>query len=152
MNNMVTNEYKIAYSEVLEILKYISTEEFNKIPNDMIEMFKENAISSNDFIYDPNKTLQEQNVSELSRYIIAILFRDYWATENQRQRILAKQKYERQKRKEEMYSYDNIFKKNNNDNISKQIEESSTEIQMVEYKEPVFKRIINKILKFLHIK
>ena len=43
-------------------------------------------------------------------------------------------------------------KKNNNDNISKQIEESSTEIQMVEYKEPVFKRIINKLLKFLHIK
>ena len=86
------------------------------------------------------------------QYIIAILFRDYLATENQRQRILAKQKYERQKRKEEMYSYDNIFKKNNNDNISKQIEESSTEIQMVEYKEPVFKRIINKILKFLHIK
>lgn len=149
---MVTNEYKIAYSEVLEILKYISKEEFNKIPNDMIEMFKENAMTSNNFIYDPNKTLQEQNVSELSRYIIAILFRDYWATENQRQRILAKQKYERQKRKEEMYSYDNIFKKNNNDNISKQIEESSTEIQMVEYKEPVFKRIINKLLKFLHIK
>ena len=145
---MVTNEYKIAYSEVLEILKYISKEEFNKIPNDMIEMFKENAMTSNNFIYDPNKTLQEQNVSELSRYIIAILFRDYWATENQRQRILAKQKYERQKRKEEMYSYDNIFKKNNNDNISKQIEESSTEIQMVEYKEPVFKRIINKLLKF----
>lgn len=140
---MVTNEYKIAYSEVLEILKYISTEEFNKIPNDMIEMFKENAMTSNNFIYDPNKTLQEQNVSELSRYIIAILFRDYWATENQRQRILAKQKYERQKRKEEMYSYDNIFKK---------IEESSTEIQMAEYKEPVFKRIINKLLKFLHIK
>ena len=149
---MVTNEYKIAYSEVLEILKYISKEEFNKIPNDMIEMFKENAMTSNNFIYDPNKTLQEQNVSELSRYIIAILFRDYWATENQRQRILAKQKYERQKRKEEMYSYDKIFKKNNNDNISKQIEESSTEIQMVEYKEPVFKRIINKLLKFLHIK
>lgn len=149
---MVTNEYKIAYSEVLEILKYISKEEFNKIPNDMIEMFKENAMTSNNFIYDPNKTLQEQNVSELSRYIIAILFRDYWATENQRQRILAKQKYERQKRKEEMYSYDNIFKKNNNDNISKQIEESSTEIQMVEYKEPVFKCIINKLLKFLHIK
>ena len=92
MRNMVTNEYKIAYSEVLEILKYISTEEFNKIPNDMIEMFKENAMSNNDFIYDPNKTLQEQNVSELSRYIIAILFRDYWATDNQRQRILAKQK------------------------------------------------------------
>lgn len=27
---MVNTEYKIAYSEVLEILKYISKEEFNK--------------------------------------------------------------------------------------------------------------------------
>ena len=149
---MVTNEYKIAYSEVLEILKYISTEEFNKIPNDMIEMFKKNAMSNNDFIYDPNKTLQEQSVSELSRYIIAILFRDYWATDNQRQRILAKQKYERQKRNEEIYSYDNIFKKNNNDNISKQIQYISTQKQIIEYKETIFKRIVNKILKFLHIK
>lgn len=149
---MVTSEYKIAYSEVLEILKYISTDEFNKIPKDMIEMFKANAISNNDFIYNPNKTLQEQNVSELSRYIIAILFRDYWATDIQRQKILAKQKYERQKRNEEMYSYDNIFKKNSNNNISDKIKESSVEMQIVEYKEPIFKRIVNKILEFLHIK
>ena len=79
---MVNTEYKIAYSEVLEILKYISKEEFNKVPQDMLEMFKTNASNENQFIYDPNKTLQEQNVSEIARAIIAILFRDYWATEN----------------------------------------------------------------------
>lgn len=54
---MVNTEYKIAYSEVLEILKYISKEEFNKVPQDMLEMFKTNASNENQFIYDPNKTL-----------------------------------------------------------------------------------------------
>ena len=44
---MVNIEYKIAYSEVLEILKYISKEEFNKVPQDMLEMFKANAINNN---------------------------------------------------------------------------------------------------------
>lgn len=67
---MVNIEYKIAYSEVLEILKYISKEEFNKVPQDMLEMFKANAINNNEFVYNPRKTLQEQNVSETARTIL----------------------------------------------------------------------------------
>ena len=97
---MVNTEYKIAYSEVLEILKYIPKEELNKVPQDMLEMFKTNASNENQFIYDPNKTLQEQNVSEIARAIIAILFRDYWATEMQRNKIIAKQNHDRMKLEE----------------------------------------------------
>ena len=81
---MVTAEYKIAYSEVLEILKHISKEEYNKIPKEMIQMFKTNATNESHFAYNSNKTLQEQNVSETARTIIAILFRDYCATEDQK--------------------------------------------------------------------
>ncbi len=137
---MVNTEYKIAYSEVLEILKYISKEEFNKVPQDMLEMFKTNASDENQFIYNPNKTLQEQNVSEIARTIIAILFRDYWATENQRRKILDKQYFDREKIREEMYSPDNIFKKQNIQN-----KENSTinEIAIVEYKESIFTKIKN---------
>lgn len=137
---MVNTEYKIAYSEVLEILKYISKEEFNKVPQDMLEMFKTNASDENQFIYNPNKTLQEQNVSEIARTIIAILFRDYWATENQRQKILDKQYFDREKIREKMYSPDNIFKKQNIQN-----KENSTinEIAIVEYKESIFTKIKN---------
>lgn len=140
---MVTNEYKVAYSEVLEILKYISKDEFNKIPTDMVEMFRANATNNYNFVYNPNKTLQEQNVSEIARYIIAILFRDYWATEIQRQKILTKQNYERQKRNEEMYSYENLFKNNKNVPIQEEITENN--VALVEYKESILKRIINKI-------
>ena len=86
---MVSTEYRIAYSEVLEILKYISKEELNKIPSNMIEMFKANASTESKFVYNPEKTLKEQNVSEIARTIIAILVRDYWATETQREKILS---------------------------------------------------------------
>ena len=41
---MVTTNYKIAYSEVLEILKHISEEEYNKIPKEKIEFYKNKDI------------------------------------------------------------------------------------------------------------
>ena len=139
---MINTEYKIAYSEVLEILKYISKEEFNKIPKDMLEMFRTNASTEKQFVYDPNKTLQEQNVSEIARIIIAILFRDYWATENQKQKILDKQNFDRKKLQEERYNTENLFKKHR---VQQEENDTNNEVAMVKYKEPLFKRIINKI-------
>lgn len=106
---MVTTEYKIAYSQVLEILKHISVDEYNKIPQNMVQMFKVNASDENYFVYNSNKTLQEQNVSEIARTIIAILFRDYWATNEQKEKIVSVQNKEREKNKKEQYNPDNLF-------------------------------------------
>ncbi len=145
---MVTTNYKIAYSEVLEILKHISEEEYNKIPNDMIELFKTNANNDNEFVYNPNKTLEEQNVSETARTIIAILFRDYWATETQKEKIIAKQNYDRKKIKEEKYNYNNLFNKNKKE-TEMQEEIKNNEVDIIPYKESIFKRIINKIKDIL---
>lgn len=145
---MVTTNYKIAYSEVLEILKHISEEEYNKIPNDMIELFKTNANNDNEFVYNPNKTLEEQNVSETARTIIAILFRDYWATETQKEKIIAKQNYDREKIKEEKYNYNNLFNKNKKE-TEIQEEIKNNEVDIIPYKESIFKRIINKIKDIL---
>ena len=144
---MVNIEYKIAYSEVLEILKYISKEEFNKVPQDMLEMFKANAINNNEFVYNPRKTLQEQNVSETARTIIAILFRDYWATENQKEKISKKQNYGREKIKEEMYNTNNIFKKHNTQQNEAYIK---NEVAMIEYKESIFTKIKNWFKHFFN--
>ena len=130
---MVTTEYKIAYSEVLEILKHISKEEFNKIPTDIVEMFKANCSNEYEFVYDPSR--------------IAILFRDYWATEVQKERILSKQNFDREKIKQEIYNFDNLFK-----NKQTIIEEKVEEQQLIVYKESIVKRIFNRLLVFLHIK
>ena len=112
---MVSVEYANAYSEVLEILKYISKEDYEKIPNSKIELFETNHNKEYIFKYNPNKTLDEQNVSKTAKAIIAILFRDYWATEIQKEKIITKQNYDRmqlEEKKKEIYNSDNIFKNN----------------------------------------
>ena len=143
---MVDIKYANAYSEVLEILKYIPVEDYNKIPKAKIELFKRNENNNYNFTYNPNKTLKEQGVSKITRCIIAILFRDYWANENQKQKIIAKQNYNRiklEEKKKEKYNVD-IFqhiKKNeqNTEHTSKNV------VAMIEYKESIFRRIMNKL-------
>ena len=112
---MVSVEYANAYSEVLEILKYISKEDYEKIPNSKIQLFETNHNKEYIFKYNPNKTLDEQNVSKTAKAIIAILFRDYWATEIQKEKIITKQNYDRkqlEEKKKERYNSDNLFKNN----------------------------------------
>ncbi len=143
---MLDTKYAIAYSEILEILKYIPIEDYNKIPKTEIELFETNSNREYKFNYDPNKTLEEQNVSDITKGIIILLFRDYWATETQRKKIIAKQNYDRRKleeKKKEKYNVD-IFQNKNIYSHKENIEDTK-EVTMVEYKESIFKRIINKI-------
>ena len=143
---MVTTEYKIAYSEILEILKHISKKEQEKIPSNMIKMFKANASENSNFAYNPKKTLQEQNVSEIDISIIAILYRDYWATKEQRQKILNYQNREREKYKAEKYDVNNIFKKKNE---IKPTIANAEEYPVVVKKQNFIQRIIGKIKKLI---
>lgn len=58
--------------------------------------------------------------SLLTKGIIILLFIDYWATENQRNKIVAKQNYARVKlgeKKKEMYNPDNIFINNHKNSL-----------------------------------
>ena len=134
-------EYANAYSEVLEILKHISIEDYNKVPKKKIELFQTNANKNYKFQYDATLTLDEQNISKRAKAIIAILFRDYWATSEQREKILAKQNYDRiqnEKNKQKQYDPDNLFK-----NKATKVETVENSVAMVEYKESIFTKLKN---------
>lgn len=112
---MVDIEHANAYSEVLEIIKTISEEDYNKIPKIKIDVLEMYSNKDYHFQYNPEKTLDEQNVSKITKIIIGILFRDYWADDNQRKKIIARQNCERAKVEEEKskkYRIDDIFKNN----------------------------------------
>lgn len=144
----ITVEEAIAYSEVLEILRHMSYQEYNKVPKDMINMFKKNAIIHSNFRYDFNKLFIEQNISKDAKLILAILFRDYWATPNQRERIKKKQLEERIKLEEEIrkkYSGENIFNRNN----YRANQDDSSKALIVKKEESILKRIIGKIIKII---
>ena len=140
------------YNEVVEILNHIPKEDYYKIPKNMVDMFKANI--------EPNYFFE--NVSKEAKTIIAILFRDYWATEEQRRKIIAKENYDKQKIEEEKrkkYSFDFEDRKQKiKENTTQKSDVNENNIQnnniyMTEVKEENwFKRIINKVLKFLKIK
>lgn len=143
---MVEFQYANAYKEVLEILKYIQIEDYNKIPKTKIELFETYSNKDYVFEYNPRKTLNEQNVSKTAKAIIGLLFRDYWATEIQKDKIIAKQKYDRQQielEKQEKYNSDNIFRNKNQD--IKQEKNINNTVSMITYKESIFNKILNKI-------
>ena len=146
---MVDIEYANAYVEVLEILKYIPTRDYNKIPKSKIKLFTTNANSNYKFNYDLDKTLDEQDVSKIAKGIIAILFRDYWATDEQRQKIITKQNYDRnqiEKNNRLKYNPDNVFK--NKSNVSNNIEYQS--MKLTKYKEDLLGRLLRKIKKIFY--
>lgn len=134
-------EYSIAYKEILEILKYIPKSDYDKIPSEKIQLFRQMQNKNYDFKYDPLKTLDEQNVSHIAKAIIVLLFRDYWATDVQKQKIIAKQNYERKK----IYNYDDIFKKNKHQNVKKEENNIIPNKLPIEYKENIFTKFFNKI-------
>ena len=151
---MADIQYANAYTEVLDILKYISKEDYEKIPKSKITVFEENSNNNYNFTYDENKTLDEQNVSEITKVIIAILFRDYWATKEQRYIIIKKQQeIKDQKQKELMAKFEqnkNISEKDlKKVNVASDLDidiDYARGTNLETYKEEnIFKRIISKI-------
>lgn len=153
---MINTIYAKAYTEVLEIIKHFPEEEYNKIPKEKIEFYKDNKDKDYAFVINPEIDLSEQNISPEANAIIVNLFRDYFATEEQKVKIkeildLNQKKEEQEKR--EKYNPDDIFKKANKNTEITNIEtsENNTNTALIEYKESFFARFKNFIFKILHI-
>lgn len=112
---MVTKEFAEASAEINEILKYMPKEEVEKIPSKLREFFKE--VSSKDYVtnINPNMPLDKQQIKEKTKDIIALIYRNYWCSEEERKELDQKliendKKFEEELRKK--YNPDNIFKNN----------------------------------------
>ena len=142
------NNYAKACKEVSEILRYVSKDDFEKIPQEILNIFEEKMDKNYDFHYDENKEFEEQILLIETKAILANLFRDYWSTAKQREEIKelqSEQRKERELQKREKYNPDNLFKKSN-------LKNDLENIQLIEIKEESFiQKIINKIKKILKI-
>ena len=112
---MVTKEFAEASAEINEIFKYLPKEEVEKIPSKLREFFKE--VSSKDYVtnINPDLPLDAQEIKEKTKDIIALIYRNYWCSEEERKELDQKliendRKFEEELR--EKYNPDNIFKNN----------------------------------------
>ena len=138
---------KNAYAEVYTILQELTEEEYNKIPPKVIKTIEANRNEEYEYELDDELELKDQPMLSETKAILFNLFRDYLATPEQKAKIIRMQNEARQKnelKKQQMYNTD-IFANKPKKNLA---ENSNETMQIVEYKENFFKKILNKIKSF----
>ena len=149
------NEQRESYTEVLTILNYMETEYQQKIPKKLIDFFKRNSAKDYKFDIDLAIPLKEQKLKAKTLSLLAMLNLNYWCENEEEKQELMKKYSENERRYQEelreKYNPDNIFK---NRNPEKSVEENivKEEVALVEYKESIFRRFINKIKSIFKIK
>lgn len=129
---------KQAYSEVYAIINLLSWNLFSKIPDKILENIEKKRDKENNI--DINN-IEDYHPSEQANKLLAVLYKNYFATEEEKKVIQAKEKILYQKEQEELrekYNLDNIFK-----NRETKIETVENSVSMVEYKESIFTKIKN---------
>ena len=135
---------KEIYSEVYSILNMLGESYIEKLPSKLYNMIKEEKSAEYNPQYDGTIALEQQNITKEALSMIALFHLNYWCNSEEEKHELNKlfneneEKYQAELR--EKYNTDNLFKNRNNN-----AENISSEQAIVEYKEPFFKRIINRI-------
>ncbi len=81
---MVTT-YEMAYVEVLAVLRnYLSKEELDKIPQEKIDFFEKHKDCNYIFNINNELPIEKQSISKKAKAILVILYRDYFADEQQK--------------------------------------------------------------------
>ena len=147
----MTSEINNIAKETVEILNYFDSSFVSKISVDFLSLLKELARKSSITVtIDKNKKLEEQAISEECKNLIALIYRDYIADEEEKrkiEKIWNENELIYQQKIAEKYNIENIFKKKNqvNDQIL-----SDESMALIKYKKDSFcTKILKRIKSFL---
>lgn len=137
-------KYEKCLVQLDEILKYLSDENLQKIPNEIKESIKSEKDKNYIWKYNESKALNEQNLDRKTIAILSYLNMEYLLNTKQKEFIkrihdLNEEKLEKEKVKQEKYNTNNLFKNN-----KKSIVQS--EVSLVQIKEDKW---YNKVFYFI---
>lgn len=142
----MNNTYSLSYVEVLEILKHIPKEDYEKIPKEKIEFYENNKDKNYVYIYNP----VNPKISRKTDAILINLYKNYIAKDDEKEKInhiLKLNEMKNEQEKQENFDLNNIF-----NNKKSEIKNNNVDILPVEKKrETRFKKIIDKIKKIFNI-
>lgn len=108
-----TNEK--ACNEVLVLLKMLPEAELKKIPETKIKFLEEHRDVNYNFSVNPEVPINEVNISRKAKAILVVLWKKYFATDIQKQKldkILQENSMKEEQKKQEEYQYSDMFKNN----------------------------------------
>lgn len=138
---MLELRYRNAFKEVDEILKYTDIDLVNKIPKKFIDFLRENMNNNYEFNVQEGLHLNKQKLSEEANNILALIYRDYWATEEEKEEFRKKDEEERKLNEEKL---EHIFDRKDNEPIE---EKKNNQLIKIEH-ESFIKRLFLKLKRF----
>lgn len=143
-----------AYKEVYEILKYVPEEDYKKIPNKILRKIEKNMDESYLFEVTEFDDFQKQKMLKETECILAIFYRDYWATESERKIIIENEEKDRNN------SYRLDFLKNNsglesdvnNNKYVKKEEIKNEKNSITVINDGIFGKLIKRIRQWMKLK
>ena len=134
--------YKKAHVELYEVIKRLSQEELEKIPQNFIDNLKNSLDTEYEWNYDDQKSLEEQDFLVETKALLVEMYERYLCPEDKKEFW---NKYDRiclniiEEKKREKYNTNNIFK--NNKVVTKTVPESINNLP-TEIKDNLFKKVI----------
>ena len=76
-----------AYAEVLEILKFVPKDDYDKVPNYIIENMQQEKDLSYEYKLTFIEGFENQKLLKETEAILAVFYRDYWASDEQKKKL-----------------------------------------------------------------
>ena len=142
---MIDEIYKNSFKEVYDILKNTDQELLNKIPSKFMDFIKDNMNTDYQTNIKTDLEIDKQTLLKETESILSLIYRSYWATDEEKQNFKLKDNEELLKaeelKKSQYKDIDEIFQKRKNiNNVT-----LDNNIMVIE-KENFIKKIFNKIL------
>ena len=127
MSVEVSSDQAYAFAEILEILSFTHISLVEKVPNKLISIFRNNALSTYKYHLNQDIPLEDQELSPETATLLTLISLNYWCTPEEKkelQQILIENEKTQKAKIEEKYSINNLF---NNQNTQTQEINSSKE-------------------------
>ncbi len=151
---MANIEYSEAIVEVLEILEYSDDNILEKIPKKLIKFWKRNKSKTYKPNLDHDKSISEMNLKDKTKSILSMIYLNYLCNDEESKKIKSIINHNEEIYQTELVKNYNSQYLEKEQNIANIINKNtkSTSITIIENKESIFKKIINRIKRFFNIK
>lgn len=147
---MIDEIYRNSFKEVYDILENTEKELVVKIPIKFMNFIKDNMNNTYKTKIDPNVDIDKQHLLKETEAILSLIYRSYWATDEEKQEFAIRDKQEAikiEEKKQEQYQGKDIYQIfEERKNINKIAIDNNL---MVIKKQNFMKRVLNKILNIL---
>ncbi len=110
---MIDEIYKNSFKEVYDILKNTEEDLLSKIPNSFMNFIKNNMNVDYKTSINLNETIDKQHLLKETEAILSLIYRSYWATDEEKNEFAKKDNLElikEEEQKKEQYQGKDIYK------------------------------------------